>query len=72
LQKSQLHHHQKQKEAHGTDGNQEVLQYLPQANGAQRSEMSQVLVIGFTLRPQKARPQGESPEAGDSGESSNG
>jgi hypothetical protein len=73
LQKSQLHHDEKQKEAYRTDGNEKVLQHLPQANGTQRSEMiGQVLVIGFTLRPQKSRPQGESPEAGDSGESSNG
>jgi hypothetical protein len=50
LQKSQLHHHQKQKEAHRTDGNQEVLQHLPQTDGAQRSEMTGsaglVLVLG--------------------------
>jgi hypothetical protein len=29
LQKSQLHHDKEQKEAHRTDGNEEVLQYLP-------------------------------------------
>jgi len=50
LQKSQLHHLQEQKEAHGTNGNKEVLQHLPQANGTQRSEVTGsrglVLVLG--------------------------
>jgi hypothetical protein len=50
LQKSQLHYDQKQKEAYRTDGNQEVLQHLPQADGTQRSEVTGssglVLVLG--------------------------
>jgi type II secretory pathway component PulL len=37
LQKSQLHHDKEQEEAYRTDGNEEVLQYLPEADGAQRS-----------------------------------
>jgi hypothetical protein len=39
LQKPQLHNDKEQEEAYRTDGNQEVLQYVPQANGAQRSEV---------------------------------
>jgi hypothetical protein len=40
LQESQLHHHQKQKEAFGPFGDQEVLPFVPQAHTAQRSEMT--------------------------------
>jgi hypothetical protein len=39
LQKPQLHNDKEQEEAYRTDGNQEVLQYVPQANGAQGSEV---------------------------------
>jgi hypothetical protein len=40
LQKPQLHDDEEQEEAHGTHGNQEVLQYVPEADGAQRSEIT--------------------------------
>jgi hypothetical protein len=39
MQEPQLHHDEEQEEAHGTSGNEEVLQYVPQADGAQRSEI---------------------------------
>jgi hypothetical protein len=40
MQKPQLHDHEEQEEAHGASGNQEVLQHVPQTNGAQRSEVA--------------------------------
>jgi hypothetical protein len=40
LQEPQLHHDEEQKEAFGAFGNEEVLQYVPQANGAQGSEVA--------------------------------
>jgi hypothetical protein len=50
LQKSQLHYDEEQKKAYRTDGNEEILQYMPQANGAQRSEVTSsaglVLALG--------------------------
>jgi hypothetical protein len=46
LQKPQLHNQQEQEKAHRTSGNKEVLQYVPQANGTQRSEVS--LIAGVT------------------------
>jgi hypothetical protein len=39
LQKPQLHDDEEQEEAYRTDGNEEVLQHVPQANGAQGSEI---------------------------------
>jgi hypothetical protein len=39
LQKPQLHDIEEQEEAYRADGNQEVLQYVPKANGAQGSEV---------------------------------
>jgi hypothetical protein len=69
LQKPQLYNDEKQEEALRPLGDEKVLQFVPQAHGAQGSEIAE---IGFTLRPQSQWPQGESPKAGDSGESSNG
>jgi hypothetical protein len=40
VQKPQLHNVEEQEEAHRADGNEEVLQHVPQANGAQGSEVS--------------------------------
>jgi hypothetical protein len=40
LQKPQLHNVEEQEEAHRADGNEEVLQHVPQANGAQGSEVT--------------------------------
>jgi hypothetical protein len=40
LQKPQLHDDEKQEEAHRAVGDEEVLQYVPQANGAQGSEVA--------------------------------
>jgi hypothetical protein len=40
LQKPQLHDDEEQKEAFGAVGNEEVLQYVPEADGAQRSEVA--------------------------------
>jgi len=40
LQKPQLHDDEEQEEAHRADGNEEVLQYVPEADGAQGSEVS--------------------------------
>jgi hypothetical protein len=39
MQEPELHHDEEQEEAHGTSGNEEVLQYVPQADGAQGSEI---------------------------------
>ena len=39
MQEPQLHHDQEQEEAQRAAGNQEILQYVPQANGAQGSEI---------------------------------
>jgi hypothetical protein len=39
LQKPQLHNDEEQEKAYRADGNKEVLQYVPQANGAQGSEV---------------------------------
>jgi hypothetical protein len=39
MQEPQLHHDQEQEEAHGTLGNEKVLQHVPQTDGAQRSEV---------------------------------
>jgi hypothetical protein len=39
LQEPQLHNDEEQEEAYRADGNKEVLQYVPQANGAQGSEV---------------------------------
>jgi hypothetical protein len=64
LQKPQLHNDQKQEEAFGTLGNEEVLQYVPEADGAQGSEVRK---SGAEKRLNFAREF-----AGDSGESSNG
>jgi hypothetical protein len=40
MQEPQLHHDKKQEEAQRASGNQEILQYVPQANGAQGSEIA--------------------------------
>jgi hypothetical protein len=40
LQKPQLHNVEKQEEAYRAAGNEEVLQHVPEANGAQGSEVS--------------------------------
>jgi hypothetical protein len=40
LQKPQLHNVEEQEEAHRADGNEEVLQHVPQTNGAQGSEVT--------------------------------
>jgi hypothetical protein len=60
MQEPQLHNDKKQEEAQRASGNKEILQYVPQANGAQGSEIAFVLE-GFQLRPDL-----------NSGESSNG
>jgi hypothetical protein len=39
MQEPQLHNDQKQEEAQRASGNEEILQYVPQADGAQRSEI---------------------------------
>src|SRR6266568_7771523 len=39
MQEPQLHHDKKQEEAYRAFGNEEILQYVPQANGAQGSEI---------------------------------
>jgi hypothetical protein len=39
LQEPQLHNDEEQEEAYRADGNKEILQYVPQANGAQGSEV---------------------------------
>jgi hypothetical protein len=40
LQEPQLHNDEEQEEAYRTAGNEEVLQYVPEANGTQGSEVS--------------------------------
>src|SRR5262245_42160238 len=40
MQESQLHHDEEQEEAYRTFGNEKVLQYVPQADGTQRSEVA--------------------------------
>jgi hypothetical protein len=62
LQKPQLHDDEKQEEAYRTHGDQEVLQHVPQANGAQGSEITS----GFRVS------QGEERPVFKTGESSNG
>jgi hypothetical protein len=42
LQEPELHDHEKPQEASGTHGNEEILQYVPEANSAQRSEIARV------------------------------
>jgi hypothetical protein len=39
LQKPELHDHQESEEAFRPDGNEEVLQFVPQAHGSQGSEV---------------------------------
>jgi hypothetical protein len=51
MQEPQLHHDEEQEEAYGASGNEEVLQHVPQANGAQRSE------VVFGLEGWKSRPE---------------
>jgi hypothetical protein len=55
MQEPQLHNVEEQEEAHRTDGNEEVLQYVPQANGAQGSEVTircwKVVFAGTGDRP---------------------
>jgi hypothetical protein len=40
MQEPQLHHDEEQEEAHRTSGDEKILQYVPQADGAQRSEIA--------------------------------
>jgi hypothetical protein len=40
LQEPQLYNDEEQEEAYRADGNKEVLQHVPQANGTQGSEVS--------------------------------
>jgi hypothetical protein len=42
MQEPQLHNDEEQKEALGTAGDQEVLQHLPQADGAQRGQVKRL------------------------------
>jgi hypothetical protein len=65
LQESQLHHDEEQEEAYRAAGDQEILQYLPPANGAQGSEVS------FRFRKTGFR-MGEGRPVLNLGESSNG
>jgi hypothetical protein len=55
LQEPQLHNDKKQEEAHRAAGNEEVLQYVPEANGAQGSEVgfvfATVVFAGARGRP---------------------
>jgi hypothetical protein len=46
LQKSQLHNDKKQKEALRAPGDEEVLQFVPQAHSAQGSEVTDVCFGG--------------------------
>jgi len=39
VQESQLHNDEKQEEAQRAAGDEKVLQYVPEANGTQRSEV---------------------------------
>jgi hypothetical protein len=50
LQKPQLHNVEKQEEAYRAVGNEKVLQHVPEANGAQGSEVSFVFA-GARGRP---------------------
>src|SRR2546429_446710 len=64
MQEPQLHHDQKQEEAQRASGNEEILQYVPQADGAQGSE------IVFVWEGFRGRPDlnlGESSNGQDSG-----
>jgi len=54
LQKPQLHDDEEQEEAYRAAGDQEVLQYLPQADGAQGSEITSGLAVLHGWR--RARP----------------
>jgi hypothetical protein len=45
LQKSQLHNDKKQKEAFRPAGDQEVLQFVPQAHSTQGSEVASLLSL---------------------------
>jgi hypothetical protein len=40
LQKPELHDHQESEEAFRPDGNEKVLQFVPQAHGSQGSEVN--------------------------------
>jgi hypothetical protein len=42
LQKPELHNHQESEETFRPDGNEEILQVVPQAHGSQGSEVSSV------------------------------
>jgi hypothetical protein len=46
LQESQLHNDKKQKEAFRSAGDQEVLQFVPQAHSTQGSEVASFLLLG--------------------------
>ena len=64
MKEPQLHHDKKQEEAQRASGNEEVLQHVPQTNGAQGSE------IAFALEGFQGRPDlnlGESSNGQDSG-----
>jgi hypothetical protein len=50
LQKQKLYDHQKPEEASGPAGDKQVLQYVPQAYGAQGSEVNLAPLAEFTLR----------------------
>jgi hypothetical protein len=65
LQKPQLHDDEEQEETHRADGNEEVLQYVPQADGAQGSEVT------FRFRADRFRRVRDRPVL-NLGESSNG
>jgi hypothetical protein len=46
VQKPELHDHQEQEEASGPAGDAEILQHLPEAHGAQGSEIEPARILG--------------------------
>jgi hypothetical protein len=50
VQEQELLNHEEQEDDHRPSGVLEVLQYLPQAHGSQRDEVSQPAVVGFWRR----------------------
>jgi hypothetical protein len=51
MQKSELHDNQEPEEAHGPARDQQVLQGVPQAHAAQRSEVAGLLNRRLALKP---------------------
>jgi hypothetical protein len=51
LQKPELHDYQEQEEAPGPPGDKKILQYLPEAYGASRSEVTNFGNEPFACQP---------------------